>query len=720
MKYRFSGFEVNLELRVLLRNGRRVPLQPQPFQVLVMLLEAGGKVVSREAITQALWGSTHLASRDHSLNIAVRKLRDALDDLREEPRFVETVVRLGYRFLGEVEAVAVKLADPVPPVAIPVHLPQRRSDQRQLWPVLLLSLLVTTLSASVWVVLRKERPVEVRARLLWDGAKDVGGKVSRDGRYFPFTDWSSSDVGLGLRDLVEGQSRKLTHFEDWEKTQSEVGESVVSPDGKRVAFAWHHYEKNRLDAWSELMVMEVDGSGVRTLYREKGMSYIAPCSWTDDGQWIVAGVVIRDAGNDDGIDEIRLVSPETGQVRALRVRGSLWPYNAELSPDGQWLAYSVKPNRGKPVLRIRQIEGSEELELQNEAMMMGWTPEGKGLLFSRERGETHDLYHLPLAEGAVAGEAVAVHTASDVGTQPAGITDEGTMVYSTYNRRAETVVMRWTPGGLTGGGEVMKIPTTVGISWLLGPGAAHFSPDGKTVVVVNPANGFTMRSIDSGAERSIVPHMKGWRAVRWANDGASLLVLGTGRDGVSGIYRVDDKTGNAVRMVEVPPDTWSFTPSRDGLTLFFGTPMKTQAVEVKTGKRRVLFESLNGGNYDLRVSPDGKRLGIRGGKYLAVVDLASGAARKIYQTKEASPTALWGMDWTADSRTIVANVRPGTGTGLMELWVFSPETGLVEKRQQPASLRGISIQPAGEFVTSTRMSERWQVWSLENFLPVRP
>lgn len=102
-RYRFSGFEVDEEFRELRRNGHRVPLQPQPFQILCLLLASPGRAVSRATIMEALWGGTHLADADRSLNIAIRKLRTALDDSAETPRILQTIPRQGYCLVAPVE-----------------------------------------------------------------------------------------------------------------------------------------------------------------------------------------------------------------------------------------------------------------------------------------------------------------------------------------------------------------------------------------------------------------------------------------------------------------------------------------------------------------------------------------------------------------------------------------------------------------------------------------
>ena len=96
----FGIFEADLRTGELRRSGAKVRLQDQPFQILVMLLDRRGKVVTREELRTRLWPADTFVDFDHSLNAAVRRLRDALGDSAENPRFVETVARRGYRFLA--------------------------------------------------------------------------------------------------------------------------------------------------------------------------------------------------------------------------------------------------------------------------------------------------------------------------------------------------------------------------------------------------------------------------------------------------------------------------------------------------------------------------------------------------------------------------------------------------------------------------------------------
>ncbi len=105
---RFAVFEVDLAAGELRKNGSRIRLQEQPFQILVYLLDRAGEVVTREELRQKLWPADTFVDFDHSLNTAVNKLREALGDSASSPRYVETLSRRGYRFLAPVQPAETK------------------------------------------------------------------------------------------------------------------------------------------------------------------------------------------------------------------------------------------------------------------------------------------------------------------------------------------------------------------------------------------------------------------------------------------------------------------------------------------------------------------------------------------------------------------------------------------------------------------------------------
>jgi DNA-binding winged helix-turn-helix (wHTH) protein len=99
---RFDVYAIDLRAGELYKGGRKIKLQEQPFQVLAILLEHPGELVSRDELRLRLWSEDTFVDFEHSLNTAIKKLRQALNDKADKPRYIETLPRRGYRFLGSV------------------------------------------------------------------------------------------------------------------------------------------------------------------------------------------------------------------------------------------------------------------------------------------------------------------------------------------------------------------------------------------------------------------------------------------------------------------------------------------------------------------------------------------------------------------------------------------------------------------------------------------
>ncbi len=106
LRFRFGVFEADAATGELRRQGIRVKLNVQPFQVLIMLLARPGEVLTREEITRELWPQGTFVDHEHGVNSAVNRIRDALGDSARNPRFLETLARRGYRFVAPVEQIA--------------------------------------------------------------------------------------------------------------------------------------------------------------------------------------------------------------------------------------------------------------------------------------------------------------------------------------------------------------------------------------------------------------------------------------------------------------------------------------------------------------------------------------------------------------------------------------------------------------------------------------
>src|SRR5271154_278264 len=119
----FDRYELDLRSGELRKDGRKIRLQAQPFQLLAMLIDNAGEVVTRDEVCRALWRADTFVDFDHSVAAAVNKIREALNDSAENPRFVETVPKRGYRFIGKIKAEApagMAVARPTPAAGRPV------------------------------------------------------------------------------------------------------------------------------------------------------------------------------------------------------------------------------------------------------------------------------------------------------------------------------------------------------------------------------------------------------------------------------------------------------------------------------------------------------------------------------------------------------------------------------------------------------------------------
>jgi DNA-binding winged helix-turn-helix (wHTH) protein len=168
---RFATFEADLDSGELRRNGLKLKLSGQPFQVLAVLLELPGTVVTREELQKRLWPDTFV-DFDHNLNAAVNRIREVLGDSAENPRFVETVPKRGYRFIAPVESNQPKTVQD--PIEKPTDKLQRPRNMLFYWLALLGGIALAAGLIAVWITTTRTpgTPKVVRfIRLTSDGQR---------------------------------------------------------------------------------------------------------------------------------------------------------------------------------------------------------------------------------------------------------------------------------------------------------------------------------------------------------------------------------------------------------------------------------------------------------------------------------------------------------------------------------------------------------------------
>jgi TolB-like protein/DNA-binding winged helix-turn-helix (wHTH) protein/Flp pilus assembly protein TadD len=208
-RLRFGVFELDLRAGELRKHGLRVRLQEQPFQILAMLLEHPGEVVTREELQKKLWPADTFVDFDHGLNKAISKIREALGDSAESPRFVETVARRGYRFLAEIKPADASSVRS-PELATQLHVQPGSGDHADLlgkpakpkqllpslvWKISAFVLFLLTASLAAWKLHSWNRPSPVIRSLAVLPLESLSSDASQD--YFAegMTDELISDLG---------------------------------------------------------------------------------------------------------------------------------------------------------------------------------------------------------------------------------------------------------------------------------------------------------------------------------------------------------------------------------------------------------------------------------------------------------------------------------------------------------------------------------------------
>jgi Tol biopolymer transport system component/DNA-binding winged helix-turn-helix (wHTH) protein len=225
---RFATFEVDLQAQELRKAGLRLKLSGQPFQVLAILLEQPGSVVTREELQRRMWPDTFV-DVDHNLNTAINKIREALGDSSENPRFVETLPRRGYRFIGPITANGTAPAEVETKAAV-----DGLSGRHIPWRLVAAGALAAAVLLAVVLVLRSRSPGDVHQRALtrvtFDSGHQIGATWSPDGRFIAYGSDRGGKFDVWVQQASGGDPVQVTHGpgQNWQPDWS--------PDGKYIAY----------------------------------------------------------------------------------------------------------------------------------------------------------------------------------------------------------------------------------------------------------------------------------------------------------------------------------------------------------------------------------------------------------------------------------------------------------------------------------------------------
>lgn len=392
-RIRFGPFEVDLEALQLRKDGLKLRVSGQPLDVLAILLRYPGRVVTREELRASLWPST-VVDYEHSLNAAIKKLREALGDSPDQPRYIETIPRRGYRFIGSLEIERPRepvspAAEPrqaplphgesatarAPPAAVHPDIPPAaaRKPRRQA-PAIGAAAVLAALALLAILALRPRAPSAPRLVQLTNFADSASSPVlSPNGQMLAFLHGKGTFVAPGevfLKILPSGEPFQLTH-DNLPKMSP-----VFSPDGSRIA-----YTVNDRWSWDTWIVPVLGGAPQRWLRNVSGLT------WIGDHRLLYSeidrGIHMNLSTADESRTERRTVyRPEDGNGMAHRSYLSpdhRWVLLVEMDHIGTWLPCRLVPfdgsSPGNPV-------GPSSARCTSAA----WSPDGKWMYFSADAG----------------------------------------------------------------------------------------------------------------------------------------------------------------------------------------------------------------------------------------------------------------------------------------------------------------------------------------------
>jgi DNA-binding winged helix-turn-helix (wHTH) protein len=744
---RFDRFQVDLSSGDLRASGGvSSRIQQQPLQILRLLLEARGQVVTREQLRVALWPEETFVDFEHGVNTAVRKLRQALEDSGDNPRFIETLPKVGYRFIPPVEWVADaggrhglhSIVPIAPPGPIPVAGP---STTRPKWKLPLAAVLAVLVAGAavtlthgnsylsgtrLGLALRRalggqwsETQLLVRHLRLTANSNDApvtGAVISPDGKYVAYSD----PTGLYLRQVDGGETFAVPLPKGFEG----LPESWF-PDSIHLVVRQHDFSTTKPPSLWRISVM---GGVPQKLADEGALARVSP-----DGSKIA--FLTRQTAH----DAVWLIDPSTNTTNQVIDGGEDHLGPVAWAPDGKRFAYVRL--RGHVPLQIEVYDpsnGHAEIILSNPVLgpALAWVTPTRLVYALREAQTTHDnddfnLWALPIDS----------RTGHPTGSPSRMTQDRGSAVgISATSDGRRIVLLRRTAqadvylSDIEAQGKRVSKPRRFTLDerqdFPFG-----WTPDSKAVLFLSDREGplhIFKQQLDQTQPQVLVAANERMWVPRLTPDGDSVLYL---------VNSVPNENSEQSRIMRVPlaggisnlvlraPHIYNHQCAKLPSTLclysqieadqqrfFTFDPEAGSGIEIPAAKMNLAEAP----GYNWSLSSDGKFLAsaVWSGQNkqfaLRIVDLATGTARII---PVAGPSGEVGTDWAADNRSVwlggYLRRGPWGYTGVLNVDLNGQVTPVLDEPN--LSIWAAIPSPDGRHLALVGHSEDSNAWLLENF-----
>jgi Tol biopolymer transport system component/DNA-binding winged helix-turn-helix (wHTH) protein len=543
-RFKFGNYEADLHTHELWKHGTRVKLVGQPFEILAVLVKRPGQLVTREELRAQLWPGDTFVDFNHGLNAAVNKLRDALCDSADDPRYIETLPRRGYRFVATVEnppptletvrspvsleagqtatRTPIELVAPPDaavetPVAPPIFAGIPTPVKRRPW--LRYAAYAVATAASLWLIVallqfhvedREKQAREAQAASTLTPLTALSDRTSN-----PAFSPDGSRVAFRRESFVPGTSgiwvKQIGGEELIQLTNVSTDSCPVwSPDGRSVAFS-RVSEQQRT-------IYEVPASGgaARALYTSSLVPGHAELDWSPDGETIAFAAKGR-----KGPSAIFLLSLGSQTARQLTAPSTVdEDWGPAFSPDGNRIVFV----RSRSVVVI-PAEGGEIHRLTQEPVRVlgspAWSPDGQWIIFAAGGGDRSGLWRISASGGSPAPIREAGNTVWNPAVSKRGFRLAFQLLTSAHSIDQLDL---YPPG------QTARTLATAVSGENAGP---QLSPDGKKLVFQSDrTGGLDIWVSDRNGQNPIQLTAMGTAgAPRWSPDGKEIVFdVGLGRD----------------------------------------------------------------------------------------------------------------------------------------------------------------------------------------------